>query len=172
MNEKHYLKLKFGIARDNVPGIYDFLWNHLSGALKLAGAKNAGVKIERLEPIDMVYTNLEISKEELKKHYHKFAKSHHLKELPALYRGNDRTALTAKIKAEKISELLQEYNELFDLFFTDVIIEADGLLLDMMDGFSNSILVSGEKKSLEKLKKFVKDKMPATKFEWMNPPKK
>ncbi|MFH1586629.1 MAG: hypothetical protein ABID38_02115 [Candidatus Diapherotrites archaeon] len=172
MKEKHYLKLKFGLGKDNSPAIYDFLWNHLSGALKELGGGKVSVKIERLEPIDMVYTNLEISKEELKKHYHKFAKSRHLRELPALYRGKDKTTLTAKIKVEKISELLQEYNELFDLFFTDLIIEADGLLIDMMDGFSNSILVSGEKGELEKLKKFVKSKMPATKFGWANPPKK
>jgi len=172
MKEKHYLKLKFGIGKDNSPAIYDFLWTHLSGALKELKVKNAGIKIERLEPIDMVYTNLEISKEDLKKHYHQFAKSHHLKEEPSLYKGGDKTTLTAKIKADKISSLLEEYNELFDIFFTDLIIETDGLVMDMMDGFSNSILFSGEKKELERLKKYVKKKMPSTKFEWADPPKK
>lgn len=169
MEDIHYLKVNFPLTKDNSPAIYDFLRQHLCSVLKDLGLKEASVEIERLEPLDKIYTNLDKSEEELKKIFDDFAKSHHFIEKPALTFEKQKTSLKAKLKSENICHVLDDYNTLFDIFFTDTIIKADGkLTIDMMDGFSNSVLVMGEGPLLEKFKLCLTKKIPGTIFEYID----
>ena len=169
MNGKHYLKVKFALTKDNSPAIYDFFWNYLPSVFNELKTKEVKIKIERLEPIDRIYTNLNKTEKELREIFDNFAKCHHLIEEPALTFEKQKTTLKARFKTNDLANLLKDYNTLFDLFFADLIIEADEkIMLDMMDGFSNSLLVIGGKPVLEKFKTLLKKRMPLTKFEYVD----
>lgn len=162
---KHYLKLRFGLDEDNSPEIYDFFFGKMEGVLKSMDFKEVRLEIKRLEPIDKIYTNVNKSKEEIMKIFDDFAKSHHLREKAALTCSPEKTSLAAKLDVEKLKPLLQDYNTLFDLFFADIVVEADNeLRIEMMDGFSNTLLVSGPEKNLAKFRELTKNKLPKTKF--------
>ncbi len=169
MKEKHYLKVKFALTKDNSPAIYDFFWKYLPSVLNELKAKEVKIKIERLEPIDRIYTNLNKTEAELKGIFDNFAKAHHLIEEPALTFEKQKTTLKARLKTKDLSSLLQDYNTLFDLFFADLIIKADKkIMFDMMDGFSNNLLAIGEKPVLEKFKSLLKKRLPSTRFEYVD----
>jgi ethanolamine utilization microcompartment shell protein EutS len=164
MARKHYVRVYFGIAKDNSPEIYDFLFKHLPDVLKEMKIDEVSIEIERLEPIDMIYSNLEKPKEEVMKILDGFAKSHHLIEEPSLTYTQKKTSLKAKVKTAKLGGLLSDYNILFDIFFTDLIIKAKGFMIDMMDGFNNTLLAAGEKDAIEKFQKAVKKRLRKTRF--------
>ena len=170
MHDVHYLKIDFGFNRENAPEIYDFLWIHMPTLLKKLSAKKVQIEIERLEPMDEIYTNLNLTEKGIKKIFDKFAKSHHLKQVPSIVFDNSKTSLRATVPLGKLGKIFDDYNTLFDIFFTDTIIRTDNnLTFDMMDGFSNSLLVIGKKKHLEKLVAIAKKLLDkSTKFEFVD----
>ncbi|MBU1939659.1 MAG: hypothetical protein ABH854_02830 [Candidatus Diapherotrites archaeon] len=162
----HYLKISFGTQKDRSPEIYDFFFTHLPAALHDLGAGAVDLEIERLEPLDSIYTNLDKSPAEMKKIFDKFTKCHHLEKEPSLTLDNKRTSLHAQISTRNLSCVLQDYNVLFDMFFADVIVKSESLSLtiDMMDGFSNSVLVFGPEDIVGKFKTLIGKKMKNLKF--------
>jgi len=160
----HYARVYFGRAKDNSPEIYDFLFRHMAPSLKEMGIKTISLEIERLEPVDEIYTNLDRPKGEIRKIFDGFAKCRRLREKPSLTLTKERTSLSAKFSVKDLSSVLDDYNTLFDIFFTDLIIKAGRLTIDMMDGFNNSLLVMGDLQSIGKFEAAVKKHMKKTKF--------
>lgn len=160
----HYARVYFGRAKDNSPEIYDFLFRHMAPSFREIGVKAVALEIERLEPIDEIYTNLEKPKKEIKKIFDDFAKSHHLKEKASLTFTKEKTSLSAKLAVKNLGSVLNDYNTLFDIFFTDLIIKAGPLTIDMMDGFNNSLLIMGNLETIGKFEGAVKKRLKKTKF--------
>lgn len=155
-SEKHYMRLTFGMTKDFTPEIYEFLWKYLPKALHKMGFKDVDLEIERLESMNSIYTSLDFKPGEIKKMFNEFIKSHHLKKAASSNAEMDRTTVKAEVPVERLEPLLQDYNTLFDLFFTEVIIHADKeLMIDMMDAFNNSCLVIGSIDKLMELKEAV-----------------
>ena len=148
---EHYARIDFSDASRNVPGVYDFLFDHLQPVLTELGEHSVELRIERLEPLDAVYTNLDVSPSQLKKILERFAKSHQL--------HHEKNFLSAVVPTKNLSKTLADYNVLFDLFFTDLVVSGKKLHLDMMDGFSNSILAMGEEKQLKRFESIVRKKV-------------
>lgn len=169
---KHYVRIKFPVTKDNTPGIYDFLWKHMGNAMYDAGIKKVKVDIKRLEPIDSIYTNLEIEPEAAEAVLKEFAKAHHLKKHKSLTALKHLSSLRCDCWVKDIGKILDDYNLLFDIFFTDITIKSDKLTIDMMDGFSNSVLAIAEEKQLAEFQKTLRKKMQGIKFEFVDPPKK
>lgn len=151
MQKKHFVKIQFGVKHDNAPEIYDFLWLYLPRILHSMKFENVKLTIERLEPLDQRYTNLEMPEAKIKKIFDDFAGSHHLHEVADAALHREKATLTAKLPVKNLAQALKDYNVLFDIFFADVVINADGkLTIDMMNGFENSALAIGDKKILDK----------------------
>lgn len=142
--DEHYLKMTFSTTKDNLPEIYDFLYAYLPSVLKKMGEKEAILQIERLEPLDAVHTNLDYPQKEIEHALTKFSLSHGL--------FKEKNILLALVQVPKLREIIADYNILFDLFFTDLVVVTKNLKIDMMDGFENSLLAVGPRKSLEQLK--------------------
>ena len=111
---EHYARIDFSDASRNVPGVYDFLFDHLQPVLTELGEHSVELRIERLEPLDAVYTNLDVSPSQLKKILERFAKSHQL--------HHEKNFLSAVVPTKNLSKTLADYNVLFDLFFTDLVV--------------------------------------------------
>jgi len=157
MPREHFMKLFFSIKRNASPEVYDFLFKYLEGALKATGIKKVSLEIERLEPLDDIYTNLkDYDIPEIKRIFDRFAKSHHLKETRDLTADRMKTSLKAELGIGELKKTLEDYNLLFDIFFTDVIIKAHDhrkrLEIDLMDPASNSALLASP--SLDLLNEF------------------
>jgi len=157
--DKHYMRVTLGIV-NNAPEIYDFLFEYLPKILKSMHYEDVFVEIERLESLDAIYTNLDYDKGEIQRIFREFVKSHHLHTKASLNAERDKTTVTAHLPVKNLGPLFEDYNVLFDLFFTDVIVKTKDLMIDMMDAFNNSFLVIGPKEKLDefakKLKKMVK----------------
>jgi len=141
---EHFVRVSFGVLEDNRPEIYAFFYKYLPVILEKMGEEKAGLKIERLEPLDSLHVNLPLkSKDKILHALSRFTLSH------ALHRH--RNVLTAMLPVKRLSHTLKDYDILFDLFFTDITIAARKFKVEMMDGFYNSLLLSGERKHLEKV---------------------
>ena len=156
MAEKHYLRISFSLEKDKTPEIYDFLFEYLPKVLKSLKVKSVDLEIERLESLNSIFTNLDYEPKEIKRIFNNFVKSHHLHKKASLTAERDRTSVTARVSVAKLAPLLNDYNQLFDIFFTDLTLKAKGLTVEMMDAFNNSVLVSGEQKTLTKFRKLLK----------------
>jgi hypothetical protein len=154
--EKHYLRVSFALEKDKTPEIYDFLFEYLPKVLKSLKVKTVSLEIERLESLNSIFTNLDYNTKEIRKIFSDFVKSHHLHKKASLTAERDKTSVTAKVSVAKLAPLLDDYNQLFDIFFTDLTVKGKGLSVEMMDAFNNSVLVAGDKKSLEKFRKELK----------------
>jgi hypothetical protein len=155
--EKHYMRIVFGVQKDRSPEIYDFLFKHLPQILSKLKFKHVDLDIQRLESLNSIYTNLDHDEDEIKKIFNDFVKSHHLKKAAALNAEMDKTSVKAELLVEKLAAVLQDYNTLFDIFFTDTIVHVDHeLTFDMMDAFNNSLLVSGSEEHLAEVQKLTK----------------
>jgi hypothetical protein len=161
-NKNHYLRIHFSLLPDGSPEIYDFLFNYLPRILRGFGNKKVRVEIERLEPLNKIFTNLDLSEKLIKKALERFARFHHLKKT--------KNKLIATLSLKETTQTFKDYNKMFDLFFSAVKIKSKNFEFDLMDGFNNSILVKGSKKDLEKLIERVKPmlKMKA-RFEFADP---
>ncbi|HLC36319.1 MAG TPA: hypothetical protein VJK05_01800 [archaeon] len=157
-SDKHYLRVTFGLDKDNSPEIYDFLFSYLQKLLIELKIDNVKVLLDRLEPLDPIYTNLETSEGDIKNELDGFAKAHHLKEVKGLTGSKKKISLEAKINSNKLSQLFKDYNMLFDIFFTSTKIEAGNLFFDLMDAFNNSLLIVGPKDLLERIEKKIAKK--------------
>ncbi len=148
------MKVEFPLLDDNSPGIYKFLFECIADVFSGIGAGNVELHIERLEPLDEVYTNIYgVSRGKIRQIFKRFASSHHLIEEPDLTATHERASLRAKIRTSSLQEIFRDYNALFDIFFTDLLIKSEKIALDVMDPFSNSLIaISKDRKTLEKFK--------------------
>ncbi|MFH1225291.1 MAG: hypothetical protein V1676_05815 [Candidatus Diapherotrites archaeon] len=162
----HYLKISFGISKDRTPEVYDFFFRHLPPVLHAMRAGIVEIELERLEPLDRTHTNLAVSREELLRIFGRFVKCHHLEREPSLAFEKARTSVMAHVHTERLGCLLQDYNILFDMFFTDITVKTKkpALTIDMMDGFSNSVLVFGEGAAVKKFRSLLSKRMKRPKF--------
>lgn len=171
MAKEHYLRVNFPLLGDNSPGIYKFLLECVADVFSGIGAGKVELHIERLEPLDEVYTNLYgVTRGKIRQIFKRFASSHHLIEEPDLTATHERASLRAKINASSLQEIFRDYNALFDIFFTDLQIKSDRVALDVMDPFSNSLIaISRDKKALEKFRKIAQKKCRmAMKFSYID----
>lgn len=165
MSKKHYLQLEFGVEEDGSPLIYDFLWEHLPRALEKLGYNRVRMEMERLEPIDRIYSNINRPNEEIKKIFDDFCKNHGLKKEKSLTATREKTSIKASVKVSDLGGVLEDYNLLFDIFFTDLIIIADKKLrIEMMDAASNLVLAIGSKECLEAFRKELESLTKKTKY--------
>lgn len=142
--KEQFVRVSFGVLEDNRPEIYAFFYNYLPVILEKMGEEKVGLKIDRLEPLDSLHVNLPLkSKDKILHALSRFTLSH------ALHRHKN--VLTAVLPVKKLSRTLNDYDILFDLFFTDITIAARKFKVEMMDGFYNSLLLAGERKNLEKI---------------------
>ena len=160
MAKEHYLRVQFPLLKDNSPGIYKFLFECVADIFAGMGIRSLGLHIERLEPLDEIYTNIYgVNRSKIRRIFHNFAKSHHLIEAPSLTATNERASLHAKANAANLQEIFRDYNALFDIFFTDLIIKSEKISFDVMDPFSNSLIaISGDRKVLEKFRRIAQKK--------------
>ena len=164
MTGKCYYRVSFALEKDKTPEVYDFLFEHLPSVLKSLKVKTVDLEIERLESLNSIFTNLDHSPKGIRKIFNQFVKSHHLQKKASLTAERDKTSVTAKVSVDKLSALLNDYNQIFDIFFTDVTIKGKGLSVEVMDPFNNSALLSGEKKVLERFRKELKKRMRKASF--------
>ena len=144
MKRKWFATLTFSLTQDRTPEVYDFLWTYLPKILPQAGCKKLRLEINRLEPMNRIYTRLNLPHEEIQAIFRRFCTSRHLRRKASLDAYHDRTSLAAELEVANLAPLFRDYNTLFDLFFADIVIKADsGLLIDLADGFSNMIVVEG-----------------------------
>ncbi len=149
MKQKWFATLAFSLTKDNSPEVYDFLWEYLPKILRQLGCKKLRLEINRLEPLNRVYTRLDLSHEEIQAIFRRFCHSHGLHRKASLDVYRDKTSLAAELAADKLAQTFKDYNALFDLFFADIVIKADnGLFIDMADGFSNMMVVEGTRPQL------------------------
>lgn len=160
--KRHYMQLKFSIAEDLHPEIYDFLWKYLPRTLLELGIRQVSLEIERLEPLNSIYTNLDNDRRGIRKIFEKFCRIHGLEKAPALTLTSEMTSVKAKIRTVELEKVLKDYDLLFDLFFTDLLVRTPEVIVDMMNGFENSVLlVSKDKKFLEQIGRLIKAKCSA-----------
>ena len=171
MQKEHYLKVSFPLLGDNSPGIYKFLFECVADVFSGVGIRTVELHIERLEPLDEVYTNIYgVTRGKIRQIFRRFASSHHLIEAPDLTATHERASLRAKINVSSMQEIFRDYNALFDIFFTDLQIKSDRIALDVMDPFSNSLIaISKDKKVLEKFRGIAQKKCKmAMKFSYID----
>ncbi|MBS3057153.1 MAG: hypothetical protein J4415_00830 [Candidatus Diapherotrites archaeon] len=171
MAKEHYLKVSFPLLGDNSPGIYNFLFECVADVLQGIGARKVELHIERLEPLDEIYTNIYgVSRGKIRQIFKRFTSSHHLIEAPDLTATHERASLRAKINTANLQEIFRDYNALFDIFFTDLQIKSDGIALDVMDPFSNSLIaISADRKVLESFRKIAQKRCKmAMKFSYID----
>ena len=153
----HFMELKFGVKKNNVPEIYGFLFSYLPKALHILSLKSVKVEIDRLEPLDKIYTNLPFDERYVIKAFNRFAVSHHLRQVKDPVLNKTKVSLRAEVPATELGSLFFDYNLLFDIFFTEVILKASNakkaLQVSLLDPFSNSCLV--ESSDLSLLENFV-----------------
>jgi hypothetical protein len=143
--------ISLGLARDGSPLIYNFLGDYLPAALKKLGYRSVKLEMERLEPIDRIYSNIDMPDEEIKRIFEKFCKVHGLKKGKSLTATGERTSVRAEVKVAELHDVIKHYNVLFDIFFASLTITADGnLKIEVMDAASGSVLAMGSKQILDK----------------------
>lgn len=151
--------MQFSITKDGSPEIYDFVFSYLPEFLKKKNYKKINITMERLEPINKIYSNINMPDEEIEKIFKKFCKTHGLKTGRALTAEKQKTTIMAEIKTSELERVLKDYNVLFDIFFSDLIIKTDDLKIDLMSVPANSVLAIGEKPLLQEFKKFIEKKV-------------
>ncbi|HIH21892.1 MAG TPA: hypothetical protein HA222_04520 [Candidatus Diapherotrites archaeon] len=161
-SQEHYLRVKFGLLPDNRPEIYEFFYAYLPKILHRMKEPKVGLKIERLEPLDEKHVNLPLhSREKIRHALVRFSLAH------GLHRHDN--WLVAALPAKKLSQALRDYDVLFDLFFTDVSVVSRKFKVEMMDGFYNSLLLVGERQTLEKIQPLLKQQARAPiSFKWVD----
>lgn len=142
----HFMRVYFSFAQNHHPMIYDFLFTDLKKILKELKVARADIAIERLEPLSTAYTNLNYDEKAIKKAFHTFAKKHHVKETPSRAGEKAKTSIHASVKTAELSRLFEDYNILFDIFFTDIIVKtkSPAIVFDVMDPFNNSVLIESD----------------------------
>jgi hypothetical protein len=158
MAREHFMKLYFSIKRNASPEVYDFLFRYMEDALKGIGVKKVSLEMERLEPLDEIYTNLQgYDLPEIKRIFDGFAEKHHLREMKDLTAEKMKTSLKAELTIDELKKTLEDYNLLFDVFFADIIIKAHDhkkrITVDLMDPADNTALIASP--SLGLLNEFV-----------------
>lgn len=168
----HYLKIQFPKEKNGHLEIYHFFFEYLPVALKQLGENEVFLEIERLESLDSLHTNLGMTLEEIMAIFNTFINSHHLHKKPSLTTEKNRTSLFAEVKVSKLEEILNSYNILFDLFFTNTVIGGKRIGIDMMNGFDNSVLIYSEDKTvLNEFKKIIQGMSSSSaKFENLDSP--
>src|SRR3989338_2358947 len=149
MQAKQFVTLTFSLAANGRPEVYDFLWTYLPKALQQTGCKKLRLEINRLEPLNRIYTRLNLPHERIQEIFNRFCQSNHLRRRASLDAYQDKTSLAAELDAKNLAPLFKDYNVLFDLFFADIVVKADnGLFVDMAGGFSNMVVVEGNQPKL------------------------
>ena len=160
-----FLEVEFAVARDGHPRIYDFFLEHLDAVLLQLGQKSCELVIERLEPLNLLYSHLNVSGAIMRRIFLRYCKSHKLTPFSSFHKI--KTSCRGKIQTTKIKAALRDYNLLFDLFYSDVRIKTSNVFIDAMDLFSNRILVEASPRDLEGFKKRVKKMLPKTRFAFL-----
>lgn len=161
--EKRFLDVSFGIGRDAHPEIYDFFLGHATQILRQLQQQSCELVLERLEPLNSAYSHLDVSSKIMNLIFKRFCRSHKLRPFAA-FSPKEKISCRGKIKTEKISEVLQDYNLLFDIFFCDIRIRSPKIFVDSMDLFSNRILVESDTLLLKNFQKMTKKALPKTRF--------
>lgn len=159
-----FLWVEFGISKNAAPQIYDFLLQDCAAILEKAGGAKTAVVLERLEPLSLSYSNLDVSDAALKKIFARFLKSHKLKSAASAYFPKQKTSVKGTVATSRLVEVLADYNLLFDLFFCDIQLQSKRLFVDVMDPFSNVLLARGPPEVLACFSREVKKRLPKTSF--------
>lgn len=161
-----FLEVYFAAAKDAHPQIYDFFLEHAGSVLKQAGQGKSEVTILRLEPLNVMYSHLDVSPKIMQHIFDRFCKTHRLK-MFAGFDPKQKFSCRGNLEVNQLPRVFSDYNLLFDLFFCDVRIKTKGFFIDAMDLFSNRLLVQGAEKDLKRFQKSLKKTMPKTTFFWV-----
>ena len=162
--QKSFLAVDFGVSKAGHPELYDFLLSDCKTVIEKLGDHRATVTLERLEPLNLVYSNLAVSPKVLDKIFKRFCKSHKLKPFSSGYNPKHRTSCHGGIATQNLPSVMQDYNLLFDVFFCDIRLQTKHVMIDVMDPFSNSMIVQGLPGVLKKFAAAVKKVLPKTSF--------
>lgn len=160
---KRFLEVYFGTGRDAHPEIYDFFLERIGPVLTKMKQSSTQLVLERLEPLNTVYSHLKVSNRIMTHIFKRYCKAHGLKAFAA-FSPKEHFSCKGTIQTRKLDGILEDYNVLFDLFFCDVRIKTKKLFVDAMDLFSNHLLVEADLKTLKQFQKLVKKALPKTRF--------
>ncbi len=147
---EHYMRLEFSVLSNNLPEVYEFFYNYLPRILRELGDSEVGLKIERLEPLDEAHTNISFgSSLKFAKALSRFAKAHGM--------HREKNVLLAKVPVNRLKGVLKDYNLVFDMFFSDIQIASKRVHVEMMDGFSNRVLLKGKLSALTAFRSILHD---------------
>lgn len=158
-----FLEVSFGVSRSGHPEIYNFFLQDIGPLLAHLKQPRAQVFFERLEPLNTAYSHLKVSNTILQQVFRRFCKSHHLKPYSA-FSQKEHFSCKGVVQSQRLLEVLEDYNLLFDVFFCDIRLQTKKLFIDAMDLFSNRILVRSDLKTLKAFQQSVKKNLPHTKF--------
>lgn len=163
ISSKRFLEVRFGISSDAHPQIYNFFLEEISAILKRIKQPSAMLNLVRLEPLNTMYSHLNVSHQLMNQIFLKYCKTHKLKPFSA-FTPKQKFSCRGNIRSNKINDVMNDYNMLFDMFFCDIRVETKKLFIDCMDLFSNQLLVHSDIKTLKQFQKLVKKALPKTKF--------
>ncbi|MFH0955289.1 MAG: hypothetical protein V1777_04260 [Candidatus Micrarchaeota archaeon] len=158
------MAVNFGVSKDATPQLYDFLLQDFKPVLEKTGEFRMAVVLERLEPLNLVYSNLSVAPKVLDSIFRQFCKSHGLKSYSSAYDKKQKTSAHGTVNSKNVSAVLEDYNLLFDVFFCNIQFSSKRLLIDIMDPFSNMMIVQGSSAVLKKFQTSLKKTLPKTTF--------
>ena len=137
----YYLDLSFDY-KNGVPLIYEFLMFDFPEFCKKNKIKELKLNVDRLEPLKGMYINVDIDAKCIGRVLKKFAKAHHVN--LTNHANKRKIDIKAKLTPSALSTVLKDYNQLFDIFFTDTRIESPRINIDVMDFTLNTALLYGD----------------------------
>jgi hypothetical protein len=157
------LEVSFGVSRAGHPEIYPFFLEDIGTVLLRLHQPRIQLVLERLEPLNAAYSHLNVSPKLMNQIFKRFCQSHGLKPF-ASFSPKESFSCKGNVSAQKLVEILEDYNLLFDIFFCDIRIQSKSLFLDAMDLFSNRVLVRSDSFTLKRFQQLVKKDLPKTRF--------
>lgn len=161
-----FLDVSFGIARDAHPQIYDFFLEHITSVLTQLNQPKSQLILTRLEPLNMVYSHLSVSNQIMHQIFMRYCKTHGLTPF-ASFSPKQKFSCKGPVLTRGLSQVLEDYNLLFDLFFCDVQLQTKDFFIDAMDLFSNRLLVHGNQQKLVRFQKAIRHALPKTRFRFV-----
>lgn len=161
---KSFLAVTFGVSKAGHPELYDFLLQDCQGVFEKLGEHRISLVLERLEPLNLVYSNMDVSQKVLEKVFARFCKSHGLRPLASGYNPKHKTSCQGGLKTANLPAVMEDYNVLFDVFFCDIQLKSKKVMVDIMDPFSNSMIVQGTPANLKNFQGLLKKKLARTTF--------
>ncbi|MDP2665982.1 MAG: hypothetical protein Q8P05_00565 [Candidatus Diapherotrites archaeon] len=132
--------LTFGHSPEGRPEVYDFLWEHLAPFLSTMGEKRVRVTMGLDNPITHWYRACGCSLEEMDSLLRKFSSDKRFSH--RVHLNAQKPFLETRIPVEKLDNLLNAHNILFEYLFPHIQIEGKKVRIDFDPAEENAIWLS------------------------------